>query len=81
MIRGSGLKGLVSLEKKIVFNKVNLIRPLLNFNKKDLEFISNYVFNFFIKDPSNEDTKYTRIRIRKIIKDFNNNGFEKKNYF
>ena len=81
MIRGSGLKGLVSLEKKIVFNKVNLIRPLLNFNKKDLEFISNYVFNFFIEDPSNEDTKYTRIRIRKIIKDFKNNGFEKNKLF
>ena len=47
MIRGSGLKGLVSLEKKTTFNKVNLIRPLLNFNKKDLEYISNYVFNFF----------------------------------
>ena len=58
-----------------------MIRPLLDFNKKDLEFISNYVFNFFIEDPSNEDTKYTRIRIRKIIKDFKNNGFEKNKLF
>ena len=78
MLRGSGLKGLVSLEKKTTLNKINLIRPLLNFNKKDLEFISRYVFNFFIKDPSNEDTKYTRIKIRKIIDEFKNNGLDKQ---
>jgi tRNA(Ile)-lysidine synthase len=77
MIRGSGLKGLVSLEKKTILDKISLIRPLLNFNKKDLEFISKYVFNFFIKDPSNEDTKYTRIKIRKLINDFKDNGLDK----
>jgi tRNA(Ile)-lysidine synthase len=77
MIRGSGLKGLVSLEKKKRLNKFNLLRPLLNFDKKDLEYISNHVFNFFIKDPSNENTKYTRIRVRKLISEFKDNGFEK----
>jgi tRNA(Ile)-lysidine synthase len=81
MLRGSGLRGLVSLEKKIILNKINLIRPLLNFNKKDLEFISNHVFSFFIEDPSNEDIKYTRIRIRKLIKEFQNNGFDKSKLF
>ena len=81
MIRGSGLKGLVSLEKKKVFNQINLIRPLIKFDKKDLEFISNYVFNFFIKDPSNEDTKYTRIRIRKLINELQKEGFEKDKLF
>ena len=67
MIRGSGLKGLVSLEKKAKLGKINLIRPLLNFNKKDLEFISKHVFNFYVNDTSNADTKFTRIRIRKLI--------------
>jgi tRNA(Ile)-lysidine synthase len=81
MIRGSGLKGLVSLEKKKVLNQINIIRPLINFDKKDLEFISNYVFNFFVLDPSNEDTKYTRIRIRNLIKEFKTEGFEKDKLF
>ena len=81
MVRGSGLKGLVSFEKKTIFNKINIIRPLLNFNKKDLEFISNYVFNFFVQDISNEDTKYTRIRIRKLIKELQNNGLNKAKLF
>ena len=58
MIRGSGLKGLVSLEKKNTIGGINLIRPLLNFEKKDLIYISNYIFDFFINDPSNEDYKY-----------------------
>ena len=81
MIRGSGLKGLVSLEKKKVLNQINVIRPLINFDKKDLEFISNHVFNFFVLDPSNEDTKYTRIRIRNLIKEFKIEGFEKDKLF
>lgn len=34
MIRGSGLKGLISLEKKTIINSINLIRPLLDFEKK-----------------------------------------------
>ena len=81
MVRGSGLKGLVSLEKKTIFDKINIIRPLLNFIKTDLEFISNYVFNFFVNDISNEDVKYTRIRIRKLIKEFQNNGLNKAKLF
>ena len=81
MIRGSGLKGLVSLEKKTTLGKINLIRPLLGFNKKDLEFISKHVFNFFIKDPSNENIKYMRIRIRKLINEFKSNGLDKDKLF
>ena len=81
MIRGSGLKGLVSLDKKITLNKINLIRPLLNFNKKDLQLISSHIFNFFIKDPSNEDTKYKRIEIRKLIEEFKDTGLDKVKLF
>ena len=81
MIRGSGLKGLVSLQKKTTLDKINLIRPLLNFSKKDLEFISNYVFNFFIKDPSNQDISYKRIRIRKLINEFKDVGLDKAKLF
>ena len=81
MIRGSGLKGLVSLEKKTILNKVNLIRPLLNFDKKDLELVSKHVFNFFIKDPSNKDYKYTRIRVRKMINELSDIGLDKNKLF
>ena len=77
MIRGSGLKGLVSLEKKTNFDSINLIRPLLNFEKNDLEFISSHVFNFFVKDPSNKNTIFQRIKIRNIIAEFKKHGLDK----
>ena len=81
MVRGSGLKGLVSLEKNTKLASINLIRPLLDFEKKDLEFISNYVFNFFVNDPSNENTNFQRIKIRNIISQFKNNGLDKDKLF
>ena len=81
MIRGSGLKGLTSLEKKTTIGSINLIRPLLDFEKKDLEFISNHVFNFFVNDPSNENIEFKRIKIRKIISEFKNSGLEKDKLF
>ena len=81
MMRGSGLKGLTSLEKKTTINSINLIRPLLDFEKENLEFISNHVFNFFIKDPSNENINFKRIKIRKIISKFQKNGLDKDKLF
>ena len=81
MIRGSGLKGLVSLQKNTKINSINLVRPLLDFEKIDLEFISKYVFNFYAKDPSNKNIKFLRIKIRNIIEDFKNNGLDKDKLF
>ena len=81
MIRGSGLKGLTSFKKYKKFNSIHLIRPMLNFEKKDLEFVSNYVFGFFVKDPSNENINFQRIKVRKMIMQFKDNGFDKNKLF
>ena len=81
IIRGSGLKGLSSLEKTNQISKINLIRPLLAFDKSDLIFISKYVFNFFVVDPSNKDFKYTRVRIRSFIDELKKEGFDKNKLF
>ena len=80
LIRGSGLKGLVSFEKKNKIQKINLLRPLLSFKKRDLIFISNHFLNFYVKDPSNEDLKFTRIRIRELINKLEKNGFDKDKF-
>ena len=81
MIRGSGLKGLVSLDKIVQISNINLIRPLLDFEKKDLEFISDHVFNFFVRDPSNKNTNFKRIKIRNMIDQLKNNGMDKNKLF
>ena len=81
MIRGSGLKGLVSLEKTSKISSINLLRPLLYFEKKDLEFISNFIFKFSINDPSNRNLIFQRIKIRAMISEFNKNGMNKDKLF
>ncbi len=78
LLRGSGLKGLVSLEKENKLDNINLLRPLLDQKKEDLIFLVKNIFNFYVKDPSNEDTKYQRIRIRRLIEKFEKDGLDKK---
>ena len=78
MLRGSGLKGLISLDKRTIINGKNLLRPLINEKKENLEFVAKKVFNFFINDPSNQDEKYLRIQVRKLIEDLKKKGFDRK---
>ncbi len=81
MIRGTGLKGLVSLQKKTKFSSINVLRPLLDFEKKDLKFISDFVFNFYVNDPSNKNIVFQRIKIRNIIDEFKKIGLNKDKLF
>tara|TARA_B100000902_G_scaffold314793_1_gene305644 strand:- start:803 stop:1837 length:1035 start_codon:yes stop_codon:yes gene_type:complete len=79
-LRGSGLKGLVSLDHKTQIDGINLIRPLLNFNKKDLIFISNFIFGSYVEDPSNKDDKFKRIKIRNFLKQLEEQGLDKAKF-
>jgi len=75
MLRGSGLKGLISLDQKSKIKNKQLLRPLLNQKKDDLRFLSKHAFNFYVEDPSNKDEKYLRIVIRKLIDELQKNTF------
>ena len=80
IIRGSGLRGLVSLDKKTQTEGINLIRPLLDFSKKDLIFISKFIFGSYVNDPSNEDDKFKRVKIRNFLKQLENEGLDKSKF-
>ena len=80
LLRGSGLKGIVSLDKKTSINKVNILRPLIQIEKKDLIYISKKVFNKYVEDPSNENEIFTRVRIRNLIKNLENEGLDKNKF-
>jgi len=80
ILRGSGLKGLISLDKKTKIKKINLLRPLLYHKKENLNYISQYVFDFYVKDPSNQNEKFQRIKIRNLIKELQKNGLDKKKF-
>ena len=80
MARGSGLKGLVSFGTNTQIKNINLIRPLIKFDKKDLKFLSKFIFDFYVDDPSNDDIKFNRIKVRKLIKEFKDFGLDKNKF-
>ena len=80
ILRGSGLNGLISLDQKTQNKKVNLIRPLINFDKKDLIYISKYIFGSFVKDPSNEDDKFKRVKIRNLLMQLEAEGLDRNKF-
>jgi len=77
ILRGSGLNGLVSLDRETQRDKVNLIRPLIEFNKNDLVYLSNHVFGSYVNDPSNENDKFKRVKVRNFIKQLGSEGLDK----
>jgi len=81
ILRGSGLNGLISLDKEVKKNEVNLIRPLINIDKKDLIYISKKVFGSYIKDPSNKDEKYKRVKVRNFLKQLSMEGLDRNKFF
>ena len=73
--RGSGVEGLSSMSQSTkLFNKITLLRPLLEFEKNQLQYISNKIFKKTIKDPSNKDKKFLRTNIRDLTKILSQKG-------
>jgi tRNA(Ile)-lysidine synthase len=81
ILRGSGLNGLISLDKKIKKDGVNLIRPLINVDKKDLIYISKNIFGSYVEDPTNQNDKYKRVKVRNFLKQLNLEGLDRNKFF
>ena len=73
--------GLISLDKVVNINQVNLIRPLIEIDKKDLIYLSNYIFGTYVKDPSNEDFTFKRVKIRNFLNQLRLEGFDRRKFF
>lgn len=67
MMRGAGADGLAAMSEKRSVNGVDWLRPLLGIKRQALRdwLVSNAVE--WIDDPSNEDTEFDRIRVRKFL--------------
>ena len=81
ILRGSGLQGLISLDRQTQKNNIDLIRPLINIDKDDLVYISNYVFGSYVQDPSNQDDKFKRVKVRNLLKELSLEGLDKNKFF
>ena len=79
-LRGSGLKGLISLDKRSKIKNKNILRPLIDQKKEDLVYISKKAFNFYVEDPTNLDETFQRIRVRKLINELEKNGLNKEKF-
>ena len=71
---------MVSFDEKTNYRKLTLIRPLIKFKKNDLIYITNNIFTSYIEDPSNNDDKFARVRIRKLITTLQSEGLDKNKF-
>ena len=66
--RGSGVQGLSAMSAMSYSNnEIKIFRPFLSESKKNLIFVSKKIFGTYIKDPSNNDKKFLRSNVRKLL--------------
>jgi tRNA(Ile)-lysidine synthase len=71
LARGSGVRGLAAMRRRSITtgSHVPLIRPLLGWRRRELEQICSAAGVTPIADPSNEDDKFERVRLRRQLAD------------
>jgi len=74
LLRGSGIDGLTGIFKKKIINDVLFYRPLLDISREDLRSYLRVLGLSWIEDKSNDNIKFDRIKIRKIIDYFSENS-------
>lgn len=80
LARGSGLNGLACMQPQSQKNGINLLRPLLSFPKSRLIATLKQRNQDWIEDPSNQNTNYTRVRIRQQLQDIKSDYFTQRVY-
>jgi len=79
LFRGSGLTGLSSMAEVVNYDgNLKIIRPLLKLEKNNLKYVTTNYFKKYIKDPSNENEKFLRVRVRKYRKNMEQEGLDTK---
>lgn len=68
LMRGSGLDGLSAIPIiRQITDRVRIIRPLLDFTREELQEYLRTLKQEWIEDPSNKNTKFTRVKVRNLI--------------
>lgn len=69
LARQAGLDGLSGMRREWRADGVCWLRPLLDITRSDLrDYLTRHDISW-VDDPSNEDTRFTRVKARKIISD------------
>ena len=73
------MSGLSSMSENVSYStNLKIVRPFLGFKKTDLKYVTLNIFKTYIKDPSNNNEKFLRIRIRKYRKNMEQEGLDTK---
>ena len=88
-IAGSNFEGLNSMQFKTILGNTQILRPLLFYSKKEILLFNKKLNLPYISDPSNLNTKFTRVAVRKYLRSNQrkkkeiNNEFEfiRNNYY
>lgn len=67
IFRGTGITGIGGIPETRPFEKGNILRPLLNLSRKDIESYAKENDLMWVEDPSNKDSKYTRNFLRNEV--------------
>ena len=74
ILRGSGVDGLASMAPVVERDSCRILRPLLSISKCRLVAFLKSERQNFVKDPSNEDTAFKRVRIRALMPELAREG-------
>lgn len=68
-VAGSNFEGLNSIKNKSIRNEIQILRPLLNIKKKNIINFNKKNNIKYVEDPSNLDLNYSRVVVRKFLKE------------
>jgi tRNA(Ile)-lysidine synthase len=69
LMRGSGIAGLAGMAARTRRGDVEIVRPLLGFAKADLVAFCDTRGLAYVSDPSNENPRFARARLRRLMAD------------
>lgn len=75
LLKGSGLKGMIGILEKSYMHHICLLRPLLEENPENLKRYLKYKNCEWMEDPSNENVRFERTRLRGLVKFLKDNKF------
>lgn len=79
LAKGSGLDGLAGMRPQQIYGEgLTLCRPLLDIEKSDLVALCEEKHIAYLKDPSNENSAFARVRLRKSREVLEAEGFSGK---
>jgi tRNA(Ile)-lysidine synthase len=76
LTRGSGIGGLAGMAARTKRDGVTLARPLLGLSKAELIAYCEAEEVDFVRDPSNQDPRYARTRMRALLNDLSAEGLD-----